>query len=152
MCWQDKLTIISFIIGAVSLGLTIWTLVYTGLIKKAVDKTQKELMNKFKFTTHRVSYLNKIVKIKTEIARINKERVSSDQIKELSFEIEEVIKWLEDANAHFSSKDKNKVNIISNRLNEMKADEYIFDISSLNELRSFCMDLTHLLSKEDYYL
>lgn len=153
LSWQDKISIISLIIGVVSLGITIWSLKNTGLIKKAVNKTHQELMNKFKFATHRNTYLDNINKIKDEVSKIEGFRLSSDKLKEISIKIEAIVKWLSDCNAHFSDKDKEKVNEIINHLSETnKSESYIFDDHSQDELRSFCMELSFMLSKEDYYL
>lgn len=153
MSWQDILSIVSLIIGVGSLGITILSLINTGLIKKAVNKTHQELMNKFKFATHRNTYLNKVNEIKQEVSKMDGFQLSSDELKKHSIDLEEIVKWVKDCNAHFSANDKEIVNEISTRLNEInKSKDYIFDNSSQDELRSFSMDLWILLSKEDYYL
>ncbi len=153
LIWQDIVAIISLIIGALGFGFTIWSLVNTGLIKKAVNKTHNELMNKFKFATHRNTYLNSIKKVKKDLSSFESTCLSSDSIRNISFDMDGVVKWLTDCYKHFSDKDKKKVEQIAKRLNEINNDKnIIFDNLICNELRSFSQDLSLLLEKEDYYL
>lgn len=55
MTWQDWLSIVSSVIGIVSFILTIWTLIRTGKIQKAVETKANEVqsMNKLKGSTDR---------------------------------------------------------------------------------------------------
>lgn len=153
LTWQDWVTIVSLAIGILSLVASVWGLVNTGLIKKAVKITYDKLMNRLKYITHRVTYLNSIKNIKDKLSLRKGFTPSSDQIKELSFKMEETVKWLKDCNMHFSKEDKKKTEEIATRLEEFNGDQHItFDNIIGNELRSFSQDLFILLSKEDYYL
>lgn len=153
LSWQEVVTIISFVLSIIGTGTSIWGLINTGLIKKAVNKTHDDLMNKLKFITHRDTYLSSIKNIKEKLSTSRGFRLSSDKMKEISIEIEETIKWLKDCNKHFSKEDKQKTEDIANRLNELNSDQnIIFDDSIVYELRSFSQDIFLLLSKEDYYL
>lgn len=150
MSCQD---IVSFVISILGLGASIWGLVNTGLIKKAIKKTRDDLMNRLKFITHRSTYLNSINNIKENLSLRKGFVLSSDQIKELSFKMEETVKWLKDCNMHFSKEDKAKTEEIANSLEKFNNDQHItFDNTVANKLRSFSQDLFILLSKEDYYL
>lgn len=150
MSCQD---IVSFVISILGLGASIWGLVNTGLIKKAIKKTRDDLMNRLKFITHRSTYLKIINNIKEKLSLRKGFVLSSDQIKELSFKMEETVKWLKDCNMHFSKEDKAKTEEIANSLEKFNNDQHItFDNTVANKLRSFSQDLFILLSKEDYYL
>lgn len=149
----DVITIISFILSIIGTGTSIWGLVNTGLIKKAVREKQSELINKLKFITHRTTYLNSVKNIKEVLSSRESTQLSSDQIKEFSFKMEESVKWLKDCSMHFSDEDKKKTEEIANRLEKINRDQhFIFDGTAGNELRQFSQDLFLMLSKEDYYL
>ncbi|MCM1166803.1 MAG: hypothetical protein NC299_12880 [Lachnospiraceae bacterium] len=158
MTWQDLVTLISGLIGVISLLLTFLTFAKTGKIKKAVTDNQTALINKFKFISHRQECIEKLNKIRQGLSpnpkskREMRQVYSSDQIKHFYFEFQDVILRLSECTDHLKDKHKKKIEDCEEYIKKVVAPGHIFDEEDCNILQSHISGVLNILDKEDYLL
>lgn len=139
--------------GIAGLILTAFTFNKTKTIDKAITEKKEEIVNKVKYVDNYKYYLNALERIYIKLTSSRKIPLSSDNLKELSIQIEDILKWLNGCNAHYKDEDKKKTTEHLNKLKEKNQNvDLCFDGAEREFLREATSDIIHMLKKEDYII
>lgn len=159
LTWQDKITIIAFIVGNISFAigfigfiLTIITLKKAGSIEKAIEKTKADQLNKIKYISKRNGFIKDLKPIKNKLIGDCNARRSSGEIQRIFTDAEEVILNLSECCNHFSEEHKNEIKSCKDFISSSFHGDHIMDYEDCNKMRDYIAHILIMLNQEEYYL
>lgn len=150
LTWQDWITIISLIIGAAGLFVSIWSVFKAKNLDEQLKKLKAEWLSRTKYNMHRTNYIKALDRILCKLNSDKIARYSSGDIKKMFSEYNEIVYYLSECTDHLKSKHKQDILECLEYISKIKP--RIYSRSDCDKLFNYVIKILNVLKQEDYFL